>query len=256
MVLLPATGVGVDVPLSSARAGRGVLDGAFCVLEALCAADRGLGLTELARTSGLAKTSAYRLAEQLTGIGAVQCVDQRYFIGPMLGHLGQCWQPNPVLRRACEEPIRKLSVMARATAGVYVLHRQQARLVTATTPPGHSWIPPREFDAETTPHTAVGRALLAAQPHSERPPCIPPAIWQRWRSQARDPRFVITESDQTPAGCSIAAVPIWGSDGECVGTAAVLPHAPAPSSAIINLLLHTTRRIGQVLRLQQERSAG
>ena len=52
-------------------AGRGVLDGAFAVLDALAHADEGLGLTALARVSGLAKTSAHRLAEQLVTLGAV-----------------------------------------------------------------------------------------------------------------------------------------------------------------------------------------
>ena len=53
---------------------RGVLDGAFAVLDALAHADEGLGLTELARASGLAKTSAHRLAAQLVTLGAVQCI--------------------------------------------------------------------------------------------------------------------------------------------------------------------------------------
>lgn len=46
-------------------AGRGVLDGAFAVLDALAHADEGLGPTALARASGLAKTSVHRPAEQL-----------------------------------------------------------------------------------------------------------------------------------------------------------------------------------------------
>jgi uncharacterized protein YbdZ (MbtH family) len=40
-----------------AAARRGVIDGAFAVLDALAHADQGLGLTALARASGLAKTS-------------------------------------------------------------------------------------------------------------------------------------------------------------------------------------------------------
>src|ERR1700757_3442401 len=59
--------------------GRGVLHGAFAVLDALARADEGLGLTELARADGLAKTSAHRLAEHLVALGAVQCVDHRYY---------------------------------------------------------------------------------------------------------------------------------------------------------------------------------
>ena len=50
---------------------RTVLDGAFSVLDALAHAEEGLGLTALARVSGLAKTSAHRLAEQLVALGAV-----------------------------------------------------------------------------------------------------------------------------------------------------------------------------------------
>ena len=53
-----------------AASGRTVLDGAFCVLNALAHADEGLGLTALARVSGLAKTSAHRLAEQLVARSA------------------------------------------------------------------------------------------------------------------------------------------------------------------------------------------
>jgi hypothetical protein len=66
---------------AAAATGRGVLGGAFAVLEALAQADAGLGLTGLARASGLAKTLAYRLAEQRVALGAVQRVDQRYYVG-------------------------------------------------------------------------------------------------------------------------------------------------------------------------------
>src|SRR5579859_6412293 len=68
------------VKARAAKRGRGVLDGAFAVLEALANAPDGLGLTALARASGLAKTSAHRLAEQLVSLGAVQCVEYRYYV--------------------------------------------------------------------------------------------------------------------------------------------------------------------------------
>ena len=68
----------LEALIPPAAAGRGVLDGAFAVLDALAHADQGLGLTALARASGLAKTSVHRLAEQLVMLGAVQCVEHRY----------------------------------------------------------------------------------------------------------------------------------------------------------------------------------
>src|SRR4029450_3123589 len=70
----PATPDASTGSLPAACTGRGVLDGAFAVLEAIADADGGLGLTALAGASGLAKTSAYRLAEQLVALGAVQRV--------------------------------------------------------------------------------------------------------------------------------------------------------------------------------------
>lgn len=241
---------------AGARAGRGVLDGAFAVLEALANARHGLGLTDLAHASGLAKTSSYRLAEQLVAVGAVQRVDLRYFIGPMMSRLGRCWQPDPLLRRVCEEPVRRLSALTGATASVYVLHLGQARLVTATAPVGQSWIPSYEFDRDTTPHTAVGRVLLAAHPCATRPAGIPQPKWALWRARVRDGRFAITESDRAPEGCCCAAAPIWRAEGDCAGAVAVLPRAPAMPSRNVDLLLQTTRHIGQSLRSQQLRGAG
>ncbi|HEX7322874.1 MAG TPA: helix-turn-helix domain-containing protein [Mycobacterium sp.] len=243
-------------PLAGAHGGRAVLDGAFTVLETLSDAHHGLGLTDLARASGLAKTSAYRLAEQLVTVNAVQRVGHRYFIGPMIGRLGHCWQPDPLLRQACEEPVRRLSELTRATAAVYVLHERHARLVTATAPAGQSWIPAREFDADTTPHTAVGRVLLTAHPGAERPAAIPEPKWALWRAGIRNGRFAITESDRAPEGCCLAAAPIWRADRDCAGAAAVIPRASAPSRAVIDLLLATTASIGRALRSQQARATG
>ena len=48
----------------------------------------GVSLTALARASGLAKTSAYRLAEQLVILSAVHCIGQRYYVGPHIDRIG------------------------------------------------------------------------------------------------------------------------------------------------------------------------
>src|SRR3984885_3709822 len=87
-------------PAPDACRGRGVLVGAFAVLDPAAHADDGLGLTALARASGLAKTSTYRLTEQLVTLGAVQCIEHRYYIGALIGRIGQRGQPDPLLRRA------------------------------------------------------------------------------------------------------------------------------------------------------------
>ena len=99
-----------------AASGRTVLDGAFSVLDALAHADEGLGLTALARVSGLAKTSAHRLAEQLVALGAVERFNHRYYVGPLMMRIGQRWQPEPLLRQCAQRPVHNLAVRSRAPA--------------------------------------------------------------------------------------------------------------------------------------------
>ena len=75
---------------ASAHGSRGVLDGASAILDALAHAHAGLGLTDLARASGLAKTSARRVAEQFVVPGAVQRV--------ALTATSVCLAPEPQLQ--------------------------------------------------------------------------------------------------------------------------------------------------------------
>jgi DNA-binding IclR family transcriptional regulator len=148
-------------PPARTRASRGVLDGAFAVLEALANAHAGLGLTDLARASGLAKTSAHRLAGQLLALGAVQRVGQRYYIGARMGRLGQRWQPDPLLRQAAQTPVHALAVQSCAMTSLRILHEDTFRVICATVPHGHACVP-TPIDRESIARTATGRVLYAA----------------------------------------------------------------------------------------------
>src|ERR1700722_14067256 len=145
---------------------RTVLDGAFSVLDALADADDGLGLTALACASGLAKTSAHRLAEQLVALGAVQCIEHRYYIGALIGRIGQRWQPDPLLRRAAQGPVHNLSVQAGAMASLRILHEERLRLICGTAARGQAYISD-PADRELVARTATGRVLYAAQPSAD-----------------------------------------------------------------------------------------
>ncbi len=147
--------------------GRTVLDGAFAVLDALAHADEGLGLTALARASGLAKSSAHRLAEQLVTLGAVQCFDHRYYVGPRMLRIGQRWQPDPLLRRCAQGPVHALAVQSRAMASLRILHEHRLRYICAAVPHGHAYMPDH-VDPESIARTATGRVLYATQPIGER----------------------------------------------------------------------------------------
>ena len=236
-------------PLDSFNVSRGVLDGAFAVLDALARADDGLGLTALARAAGLAKTSTYRLAEQLASLGAVQRVDQRYFIGSRIGRIGQRWQPDPVLRQAAQAPVHTLAVQSRAMASLRILHEDRLLVICTTVPHGHAYMP-HPADAESTARTATGRVLYATRTDTDvaLPGCWTAHEWRRLRASTRDLHAtVIDHQDAFPGICCVSA-PVWWPDGTCGGAVTVVLEAAKPAAHLPDLVVRAARRIAAALR--------
>jgi DNA-binding IclR family transcriptional regulator len=229
--------------------GRTVLDGAFSVLDALAHADEGLGLTALARVSGLAKTSAHRLAEQLVTLGAVERFSHRYFVGPRMMRIGQRWQPNPVLRRCAQRPVHNLAVQSRAIASLRILHDNRLRYVCAAVPHGHACMPDH-IDPESIARTATGRVLYAAQPPGEvaLPDCWTQREWRKLRDSLADPRVtVVDHQDAVPGICCVSA-PVWWPNGSCAGAITVSVHAADLPAGLPILLSRMASRIGTALQ--------
>jgi IclR family acetate operon transcriptional repressor len=230
--------------------GRGVLDGAFVVLEVLACADEGLGLSALARTSGLAKTSAYRLAEQLVDLGAVKRVEHRYYLGPLIGRLGQRWEPDPILRQAGQSSVHTLAVRSGGVASLRILHEDRLRSVCTTVRhDGHAYIP-HPADAESTARTATGRVLYAAGPVATAtlPASWAPREWRRLRESIRDLDATVVDcQDAFPGICCVSA-PVWWPNGTCAGAVTALLPVPAPTPALRGLVLRAARQIEGGLR--------
>jgi IclR family transcriptional regulator, acetate operon repressor len=226
-----------------------VLDGAFAVLDALAHADDGLGLTELARASGLAKSSAYRLAEQLFSLGAVQCIEHRYYVGALIGRIGRRWQPDPLLRRAAQGPVHTLAVKVGAMAALRILHEERLRLICATAARGHAYISD-PADRESIARTATGRVLYATQPTGDiaLPECWTPREWRRLRESIRELGATVTDrQDAFPGICCVSA-PVWWPNETCAGAVTVLMLSPTLRPHLPELVSHTARRIGAALR--------
>ncbi|MGA8330642.1 MAG: helix-turn-helix domain-containing protein [Mycobacterium sp.] len=235
-----------------ATTGRGVLDGAFAVLDALAHADKGLGLTALARVSGLAKSSAHRLAEQLVALGAVQCVEQRYYVGPRMLRIGQRWQPDPRLRLAAQVPVHALAVQSRAIASLRILHEQRLLHICGAAPHGHAYLP-APADPVSIARTATGRVLYAAQPGRDvtLPDCWTPREWRTLRESIRDPRATVMDHQQAVAGVCCVSAPVWWPSGDCAGAVTVTVHADDLPVGLAALASRTARRIGTALQLLQ-----
>jgi len=236
-------------PLPAACTSRGVLDGAFAVLEALADADGGLGLTALGDASGLAKTSAYRLAEQLVALGAVHRVHQRYYIGARIGRIGQRWQPDPVLRQAAQAPVHTLAVQSRATASLRILHEDRLRVICTTAPHGHAYLP-NPADRESTARTATGRVLYAttASANGALPGCWTSREWRQLRECLRDGHAtVVDQQDAFPGICCVSA-PVWWPNGSCAGAVTALLQAAKPPPNLRDLVVCAARSIGARLQ--------
>ncbi len=234
-------------------ASRGVLDGAFALLSALARADDGLGLTALARASGLAKTSTYRLAEQLVGLGAVQCVDHRYYVGALVDRIGQRWQPNPLLRRVAHGPVRTLAAQSGATASLRILHEERLRLICATTLRGQPYLT-EPADSESIARTATGRVLYAAQPTENiaLPDCWTLREWRRLRESIREPDAVVIDREDVFSGICCVSAPVWWPDGTCAGAVTLLLLSPTVPPHVRTLVSHIAGRIGADLQSHRQ----
>jgi IclR family acetate operon transcriptional repressor len=237
-----------------AEAGRGVLDGAFSVLDALAHADEGLGLTALAQAAGLAKTSAHRLAEQLVTLGAIARFDHRYYVGPRMLRIGQRWQPNPLLRRCAQEPVHTLAVQSRAMASLRILHEHRLRYICAAVPHGHAHMTDH-VDPESIARTATGRVLYAAQPLGEvaLPDCWTQREWRNLRESLRDPRATVVDHQDAVAGICCVSAPVWWPNGDCAGGVTVTVQADGLPAGLPGLVSYTAGRIGAALQQLKEK---
>ncbi len=244
-VVIPPDGAG----------GRRVLDGAFAILDALAHADGGLGLTALASASGLAKTSAHRLAEQLVTLGAVECFNHRYHVGPRMMRIGQRWQPEPLLRQCAQGPVHRLAVQSRAMASLRILHENRLRYICAAVPHGHAYMPDH-IDAESIARTATGRVLYAAQPPSEvaLPDCWTRREWRELRDSLADPQVTIIDHEDAVPGMCCASAPVWWPNGTCAGAVTVSVHANDLPVGLRTILSRAAFRIGAALRQSEPTS--
>lgn len=224
--------------------GRGVLEGAFALLEAVQGA-REAGLTALAAESGLPKTTAYRLLEQLVELGALERHGTRYRMGPRMFRLGLGWQPHPRLQAAAKGPMRRLAAVTGATVGVCVLREGRALAVSGI--PGEvDHLAPIQPGTTWPWTTAAGKALVATA--SPRMPLDPlPASWRREASAIRDSGVAVDREGLIPGVCC-AAVPVVAGHGEAIGALFAMVGPSHDVRRLVHAVTQTGRAVSATLR--------
>lgn len=181
----------------SAR-GRGVVEGAFALLDAMRRRCNGAGVTELAVECGVPKSTAHRLLDQLMAVGAVERHGDRYRVGGQLYRLGSAWQPHPGLRLAARLPLHRLRAATGASAVLVVLRDELALTVSSVPGEVEPLVPVR--DGMSFPlDTAAGRALGGVGR-------VPPAL----------------DREDVVAGVCCAALPVRSPEGRTVAALAAM----------------------------------
>ncbi|WP_410655103.1 IclR family transcriptional regulator [Amycolatopsis sp. lyj-112] len=203
--------------------GRGVLEGAFALLEALNEHGGQAGLTQLVQASGLPKTTVHRLLDQLVDLGAVERSDRRYRIGSRVFRLGRFWQPE--LRELAREWLPVLSARMRASL-VLAVPREGRALVAAG-----AVLPADDVQVwpgmPLPPGTAAGRLLAAYHPALAEP--------DAGAHEILSAGYAI-ESETIAPGLRCVAVPVRTPDGRVgAALAAVLPAHRDPVSSVAGL---------------------
>lgn len=225
-------------------AGRSVLEGAFALLEAVEQAGEA-GLTALAAESGLPKSSAHRLLEQLIALGAVERSGGVYRMGARVFRLGRTWQPYPGLLAAANAPIRRLTAVTGATVAICVL-REGRTMAVAGVPGEIATVLPLRPGMVWPWSTAAGSVLVAGAPPELPIGPLPPS-WPRTAAEILE-RGAAFDREEVVPGVSCVAVPLHGPRGQLIASLAAMVPPNRDLPALADALTRVSRTIGDDLR--------
>ncbi|MCI3935409.1 helix-turn-helix domain-containing protein [Streptomyces sp. AN091965] len=208
--------------------GRGVLEGAFLLLEELARAGEA-GPTGLSRATGLPKSTVHRLLDQLTALGAVERHAGGYRVGATVARLGRSWSAHRALERNAALPLRHLVSATRATVCLTVPHAGQMTVVTGIPAAAREFFP--HLAGETLPPDSAADVIFAAAgPTAAPPPGHSTAQWTRRLRRAREQgadvhayewdgeRNCLAVPVHAPSGAVVAALGVAVVDTRCLGT--------------------------------------
>jgi len=134
------------------------------VLRALAGRDDSSGVSEVARTTGLAKSTCSRILSSLDDLGIVERVDEagRYVIGPGLRALAAAGAPVGTLRDLAEPYLRDLAGRLGESVALAVMDGGEGLYMTQVAAPGPVQV--TDWTGQRFPlHTiAAGQAFMSS----------------------------------------------------------------------------------------------
>jgi IclR family transcriptional regulator, pca regulon regulatory protein len=241
------------------------LDRGLAVLRAFDAEHPRLGLSEVARATGLTRAAARRFLLTLVQLGYVRVEGREFSLRPRVLELGWSYLSGLTLPEVAEPHLEALVARVHESSSVsvldgddivYVARVPTKRIMTVLIAVG------TRFPAHAT---SMGRVLLAGLPHAELAAYLQRAEFAQLTErtvtdpvelraaveQVRRQGYAVVD-EELEAGLRSAAAPIRGGDGEVLAALNVSVHASRTpvqqlEDEFVPALLETARRIEEDL---------
>lgn len=188
----------------------------FRLIEALEDLD-GVGVTELSKYTGLAKSSVHDHLQTLTDRGYVHKEGGVYHLSPRFIGLGGRIRKDLPLYRAADEEIHRLAKRTQTAVDVTLPFRQSS-VVIATANCGE-YLYRRSSVGDTSPllQTVPGRVLLANLPQAQIDSTLDADQQRKFQSKKKRIRRMGISHGESDGGIHSIAVPITDGGGDTHG---------------------------------------
>jgi IclR family KDG regulon transcriptional repressor len=213
----------------------GVVTRVLRILEALNDTPHGLVLREVARATGINKSTAYRILAHLESEGYLfKGTAGAYFIGPKLARLASAANHHTVLREASRPTLQKLWSLTGETVNLAVQDGNEVLYVDVIESPHSFRLVSHPGMRRPIDSTALGKAVMANLPAAERGELLSSLRSNRRTSRkatgvaqlteelgkVRQHGFALDDEEST-LGARCVGAPIFGEGGKVVGAISI-----------------------------------
>lgn len=212
------------------------LSKALAAIETLASSDRGImGVSELARTIGVPKSTAHRLLKNLETHSLIERSGTKYLLGSRFLELGYRarWSSYGQLRETAEPKMNALFEQTQETVNLAVLDHGDVFYLEKITGRGGTLVPSRIGGRLPATCTAIGKALLAFSPQPVLMEVLSAPLIRRTRHtitsrpvlinqimRARQERLAY-ETEESQEGVVCIAAPLLSDSGKLLGAISV-----------------------------------
>lgn len=212
------------------------LSKALAAIETLASSNYGvMGVSELARTIGVPKSTAHRLLKNLEYYSLIERSGTKYLLGSRFVELGYRakWSHYGQLREAAQPRMNALFEQTQETVNLAVLDQGEVLYLEKITGRGGTLVPSRIGARLPATCTAIGKALLAFAPQSELMDVMSAPLVRRTRRtitsrtvfinqimRVRQERLAY-ETEESQDGVVCIAAPLVAESGRLFGAVSV-----------------------------------